>query len=307
LALLYALADREEMAIKHDSKRIVAATDFSSDAEKAVQRASMLASRLGFRLELLHVVSKSSLDAVREWVRSPPDVADRIVADAQHLLDGLAASIAGRTGLPVSAHVAVGAVSKEILSDCARAGMLVVGAHGLNALRDAILGSTAERLVGRYRGPLLVVRGPAQDEYRNVLAAIDLLAGSETVLAMAARIAPAARISAVHAYDVPMEGALHRAGVSQVEIDQHRARAFQKALDDTSALGERSVPDRHVLPIVERGDAARLIVDHQRSLGADLVVVGKRRRPAAEALVLGSVTRRVLAASSSDVLVLQSA
>lgn len=291
--------------MKHDSKRIVAATDFSSDAEKAVQRASLLASQLGVRLELLHVVSESSLDAVREWVRSPPDVADRIVADARHLLEEHASSIAARTGLTVSAHVAVGAVPKEILSDCVRAGMLVVGAQGLNALRDAVLGSTAERLAGRYRGPFLAVRGPAQGEYRNVLVAVDLAAGSENVLATAARIAPAARISAVHAYDVPFEGALHRAGVSQKEIDEHRAQAFQKALGAISALGEKAVRDRQVLPVVERGDPARLIVERQRSLGADLVIVGKRRRPAAEALLLGSVTRRVLAASPSDVLVLQ--
>lgn len=293
------------MAARRDSRRIVAATDFSGDAEKAVQRASLLASQLGVRLELLHVVSESSLDAVREWVRSPPDVADRIVADARHVLEECAASIAERTGLQVSAHVAVGGVSREILADCARAGMLVVGAHGVNVLGEAILGSTAERVVGRYRGPLLVVRGPAQEDYRNVLAAVDLVAGSENVLATAARIAPAARLSAVHAYDVPFEGALHRAGVSQKEIDEHRAQAFQKALAAISALGEKAVSDRHVLPVVERGDPARLIVERQRSLGADLVVVGKRRRPAGEALLLGSVTRRVLAASPSDVLVLQ--
>jgi len=293
------------MAGKPDSKRIVAATDFSSDAEKAVQRASLLASQLGVRLELLHVVSESSLDAVREWVRSPPDVADRIVADARHVLEERAASIAERTGLQVSAHVAVGAVSRKILSDCSRAGMLVVGAHGLNVLGEAILGSTAERVVGRYRGPLLVVRGPAQEDYRNVLVAVDLLAGSDHVLATAGRIAPGARLSVIHAYDVSFEGALHRAGVSQKEIDEHRAQAFQKALQAIAALAEKAVAERRVLPVVERGDPARLIVEHQRSLGADLVVVGKRRRPAAEALLLGSVTRRVLAAAGADVLVLQ--
>ncbi len=49
------------------SGRIIAATDFSDDARHAVQRAAMLASTLRVELELLHVVGRSSLVAVREW------------------------------------------------------------------------------------------------------------------------------------------------------------------------------------------------------------------------------------------------
>jgi len=58
---------------------IVAATDFSADAGNAVLRAAMLAPQLGGRLELLHVVDRSALDALRLWVRTPADVAERLV------------------------------------------------------------------------------------------------------------------------------------------------------------------------------------------------------------------------------------
>jgi nucleotide-binding universal stress UspA family protein len=288
--------------------RIVAATDFSSDAGKAVQRAAMLASRQRVDLELLHVVDGTSLDAVREWVRTPADIAERLTDDARRLLDEVAASIAGKAETSVSARLAVGHVLDEILASCAGAAMVVVGAHGLSPLRDAILGTTAERLVGKCGRPILIVRRQADEAYRNVLVPVDLLPGSEDLLAAAAEFAPGARLTAVHAYQVPFEGMLQRAGLSLIEIDKHRAQALRRALAAISKLSQTVTSDPTLLlPVVERGDPARLIIERERSLGADLIVIGKRRRSMVEALLLGSVTRHVLADAEADVLVLQHA
>jgi nucleotide-binding universal stress UspA family protein len=56
--------------------------------------------------------------------------------------------------------------------------------------------------------------------------------------------------------------------------------------------------------MVERGHPAKTIVDRQQTIAADLVVLRKRARSLAEALILGSVTRHVLADAGSDVLLL---
>ena len=286
---------------KHVS-RIVAATDFSTDAGNAVRRGAMLARLHGLELELLHVVSRSSLDAVREWVRQPPDFADRLVADARRLLEESAASI----GTPATARVAVGDVLDEIQATCARDCLLAIGAHGLSPLRDAILGTTAERLIARCECPILVVRRAPQEEYRKLLAAVDLLPGSENVLAIAAAIAPRATLAAAHAFHVPFEGALARAGVSTSEIDQHRAAAFHAALAAIRGLSATVSGDPALfVPMVERGHAARFIMEHEHALSADLVVIGRRTRFAPEALLLGSVTRHVLAGAGCDVLVVR--
>jgi nucleotide-binding universal stress UspA family protein len=280
--------------------RIVAATDFSQDAGHAVRRAAMLARRHGIELELLHVVSRSSLDAVREWVREPADFANRLLENTRRILEEAAAS----TGTPASARLALGEVLKEICSSCAHGRVLAVGARGLNPLRDAIIGTTAERLVGRCECPILVVRKPPEVDYRNVLVAVDLLPGSEDALALAAAIAPDARMAAIHAFDVPFEGALQRAGVELREIDRHRAAAFEKALGAVRSLSATAAGEPDLfLPIVDRGNAARLILEHEHALGADLVVIGKRSRPTAETLILGSTTRHVLANAGCDVLI----
>jgi len=280
--------------------RVVAATDFSEDAGKAARRAAIVAAQHGSELELLHVVSRSSLDAVREWVREPMNVADRLVEDARHVLRESAASL----GAPASARIAVGDVLEEILSSCGEDRLLVVGARGLSPLRDAILGTTAERLIGRTECPVLVVRKTAGEPYRRALVAVDLLAGSENALGFAAAFAPGAKMAALHAYDVPYEGALQRAGVPSVEIDQHRAKALSAALERIGALSGRARLDPALfVPVVERADARRLILERQQSLSADLIVIGKRARSAAEALLLGSTARHVLPDAGCDVLV----
>lgn len=278
---------------------ILAATDFSEDAGNAMRRAALLAAREGEPLELLHVVSGPSLEALREWV--PAGAPERLVEDARRLL-GEAAGAGGGA----KARLAVGDVLQEILAASARASLLVVGARGLNPLRDAILGTIAERLAGRCTPPILVVRASPKAEYRSVLVALDLLPGSERLLEAARRIAPGALLAAVHAYDVPFEGALQRSGVGAAAIDRHRIDAAAKARAAIESLGAASGA-AGVVPIVERAHPARLVVDSQRSLGADLVVIGKRSRGAVESLLLGSVTRHVLADAEADVLVVQDA
>jgi nucleotide-binding universal stress UspA family protein len=281
------------------SKRIVAATDFSVDAGNAVLRAAMLASGLGHELELLHVVSRSSLEALREFVRAPTDVAERLVDDARAVLAQSAAALSVRA----STRVAVGVVLDEIVSSVADARLLVLGAHGLNPLRDTILGTTAARLLGRCICPVLVVRTPPREPYRNVLTAVDLLPGAAPVVAGAVDIAPGAHLAAFHAYEIAFEGALQRAGVPNDEIDGYRAKALQRAHDAIRQLSNEVTADPHlILPVVERGDAARLILGRAQALGADLIVIGKRKRSPVEALVLGSITRHVLAGARADVL-----
>ena len=282
-------------------ERIVAATDFSDDAGHAARRAALLSVRQRASLELVHVVERASLDAVRALAREPLDLADRLVEDAQRALGEYAAAL----GSGISSRVAVGDVLEEILAGSAGAHLLAVGAHGVNPLRDAIVGTTAARLVGKCHPPILVVRQLPKDDYRNAVVAVDLRPGSERALAAAARIAPDAHLSAIHAYEVPFEAMLSRAGVDAADIERHRAEAFGRAFAEIQRLSAAAGGDaERFLPIVERGDAARLVLERARAIGADLIVIGKRRRPALESIALGSVTRHILANAKADVLVL---
>ena len=278
--------------------RILCATDFSADASAALKRATMLAAEHGASLEVLHVVAHEALDALRQWVPDPLGFGERLVAALREELERCAAGAA-------KVEVAVGDVTQSILGRTGAADLLVIGAHGTNPLKDLMLGTTAERLAGQCKTPMLIVRTAPERAYAKVLVALDLLPGSEAAMARALDFARTAILMAAHAFDVPFESMLGRAGVAEPLVDEHRLRARQAALEKIAALS-RSVSgeaDRFIA-VAERGHPAAFLVEQQRKAGADLVVLQKRRRSLVETLLLGSVTRHVLSDVASDVLLL---
>lgn len=283
---------------------LLAATDFSDDGRNAVNRAAMLATEQQARLTLLHVMSGPGLVSLRELFRVPAEAEATLVADAQSTLDKMTLEVAEKTGLAPTSRVRVGRVQDEILSLSDQTDMLVLGARGMNPVRDAILGTTAERLLRKCAKPILIVKRPPQETYRRVLVPIDFSPYSAGALRMAARIAPRADIRVVHAFEVPMEGKLWLAGVPEDKIQEYRIQARQQALNDIDLLIQKTIGnDQRCSRVVEHGAAVPLILAKEAEHDADLIVIGKHGRSMVEEVLLGSVTRHVLADAKCDVLV----
>jgi nucleotide-binding universal stress UspA family protein len=284
--------------------RIIAATDFSADADRAASRASRIAVEQGASLELVHVVNRRELDAAGRLDGLDAAFEARLLQNAEDRLAALAQRLEG--GDRIQTSVKVGDPRTTLQEAAEAADLLVLGARGAHPLRDMLLGTTAERLVSRAPTPLLVVKGPDEDAYRRVLAAVDLSPASMAVVEAAARIAAQATVTVAHAFCVPFERHLHLAGASEEKVAAYRARAR----DESSAQIERLLAgsDRsRWLGVVEHGDPAPMILDLQRRQRMDLVVVAKNPRSALTDSLLGSVTRTVLAAAECDVLVVPGA
>jgi nucleotide-binding universal stress UspA family protein len=285
-------------------RSIAAATDFSADAGRAARRAALLADEHGVPLELLHVVSAPELERLRNAFRGRAEVAERITADAQRALEAAAAELSSPTR-QVRTRLAVGDVRGELVAASGDGVVLVVGARGDSGLADVLFGSTAERVVREAAGPVLVVRAEPRGAYENVLVGVDLESGCGALLREVGRLVPQARLTALHAYRVPFEGALRRAGVRDDEVERHRGATLKAALDGIAALAAEApgIAPR-VTAASERGDPARLLVDYGSRIRADVIAVARRGRRALAAFVLGSVARRVVADADRDVLVL---
>ena len=285
------------------TRTLLVATDFSPDAGHAAYRAAILATDHAAQLELLHVVSRPSLDALREVFRMHPGAEAVLVGDVEDMLSEFAERLARETGVSVKPRVAVGHVLDEILAASEHADMLILGAHGLNRLRDMILGTTAERLLRKCERPVLVVKQSPNGGYANVLVPVDFSAYSATALKLATHVAPSANIAVAHAFDVPFEGKLRLADVSADEIERYRAQARQQARGKIRGLLQDVATNaRQLTDVVEQGDPHRLILAKEKQLGVDLIVMGKHGSMV-EDLLIGSVTRHVLSGSKCDVLV----
>jgi CPA2 family monovalent cation:H+ antiporter-2 len=92
------------------------------------------------------------------------------------------------------------------------------------------------------------------------------------------------------------------AGVSDDLINQYRIEARERAISHlhhlAQALGLMKYSGH-----VTHGDITRQIVEYEEECRCDLIVMGKHGTHVTEELLLGSVTKRVLAESLNDVLV----
>lgn len=283
---------------------VVAATDFSDAAGHAAERGAIVAKEQQARLDLMHVISGSSLSSLSKLFQVSADVEARLIDDARRLLDETIADIGKATSVRASASVKTGRVLGEILLASETADLLVLGAHGLNPLRDLVLGTTAERVLRTCKRPVLIVKRPPRGVYERVIVPVDFSSYSAPALKTARQIAHNARITILHAFRVPFEGKLQIADASDETIRNYCEMERREAEKKIEELTRGSGDDAHRISLtVVRGDVSRVIFAKEEELSADLIVIGKHGQSMVKELLLGSVTHHVLAGSKCDVLV----
>lgn len=280
---------------------IVAAIALENGDELVAQRALQLAAEHASRLILVHAIE--SLPASDPDLPSPAkeDAIDRLLAaDAAASLKRLVASADVQAEVRVECGKA-----DQVIDQLARdtnADLLIIGPGKPQNLRERLFGSTADRIVCSGPCPILVVKRETNKHYSSVVAAIDFSPMSFAAAQAAARLAPQAVLELVHALEIPLtfEQAMLKTGTPQLEIDRYRRAKVRAAREDLNSIrASLSMPGK--IRVV-RGDAARALVRLARSGKTDLVALGVQGRNAVSKMVLGSVARRVLAASSCDVL-----
>lgn len=298
---------RKELDAMTELKRLMVCTDLSAPARHAASRAASVAHETGADLELVHVVSPAPLEKLRRIVAHlPAGLEARWLQAARTRLEDLAVTLQREHAKLPAVHVATGAVSATLAhrADERAADLLVLGARGEGFMRHLLLGSTAERMLGRATRPMLIVKQAAHRPYRSVLVAVDFSSSSLEAVRLARAVAPKASVTVLHAFEVPFEGQLRFGGVEPEIIDSYRIAARQEAMHALHALcDEAGLPPAVARPLVMHGNPVLRVLEQEQEQDADLIVVGKHGESALESLFLGSVTRELLARSQGDVLV----
>jgi universal stress protein A len=140
-------------------KRIVVATDFSPEAERALDYAIELARKFDAAVHLVHGFVVPVMPGPETGLPLPPDVITGMEQSAKRGLEQLVASHA-KDRVPMEAHLkwedprhAVVDAAKELKAD-----LVVIGTHGRKGLKRALLGSVAESVVRFAPCPVLTVR-----------------------------------------------------------------------------------------------------------------------------------------------------
>jgi nucleotide-binding universal stress UspA family protein len=288
--------------------RILVATDLSAPARHAVDRSYMLASHANGELHILHALELAALDKLRELLGANLTLAkEAIEADAHERMRQLGGHQGKNPGNPAVMRVVSGNPLQVIVGEVEAldADLLVFGARGESYLRHTMLGSTAARVIRKaVHCPVLVVKQSPHEAYRNVLVAVDFSPSSLMAIDAARRWAPAATLILVHAFELPYEGLLWRAGIEQKDIAQYINADLAKQrirLHDLAA--DAGLKPTEYTARVLHGEPSQQIIAMEQEYDADLIVVGKHGTNFSEELLLGSVTKHVLAESQGDVMV----
>jgi universal stress protein E len=277
--------------------KILCGTGLLPKTESALDRAGMLAVRLGAELSLLHVVAPAESERMLEQnmqrarghleSRAKPPLWDRGPSPRVTVRSGDAARVLVET-------------ARELDAD-----LVVLGTHRRRATRDTLAGTLAERLLSELECPVLIVHRMPWHAYRNVLLALDCSKASAIAVRAAEELVlPAGtRASVVHAYQPHYDGMMTSAGIAGNVIDAYSADWKQKASADLCDLLRRSSNDSSRYEIIlENATTTAAVQNVVARLNPDLLVVGTRGRGRWRRALLGTVANRLLCSAKSDVL-----
>jgi nucleotide-binding universal stress UspA family protein len=280
---------------------LLAATDFSEEAQHAVDRVGYLARELNATATLVHI-DKSRPNSEQEGTLAPSERSPTLPG---HLELELAASeLAAAHEIDVRAETRRGDVCDQLFLMANAVDMIAVSAKQRHPLHRMVFGSIAGRLLDRCRKPVLVVKRAPQGPYRRVLVLTDFSERSIAAAELAACIAPEAELHLFHAIDLRGETDMRFAEIPDSVIRMHRLKrkaAAQIEMDRT--LASLGLPSSRFAHAFGHGSVVPLALLKQRALDSDLLVVAKRFRPVTRSFILWSNARRLSDECPCDVLV----
>jgi nucleotide-binding universal stress UspA family protein len=158
-----------------DIKRILYATDLSGSAKHAFNYAATIASKFDAKIIILNVVE--TLPSNTEWQiveylgqdrwkeiqkKKRQDFIESVKRSLNNFCEEISSSMKSCPFIVEDILIKEGIPVDEILktADSKDCDMVVMGTHGYGMLADALIGSTARRVVRRCKKPVMVIRRP---------------------------------------------------------------------------------------------------------------------------------------------------
>lgn len=269
-------------------RSVLVVTDLTPAGTNAAWRGALVARDRGLPVHLLHV---------------QPHGHDLARIDAS--LKEAAAQMEQRLHVRASAEAVRGPLVATVEAAAERTALVVLPAAGRARLLAWIAGSLAERLLRRVGLPLLVVRRVALTSYRRVLVPVELDADAVRLIAAARELSRDPRMKVLHVLDTDHEDTMSLADVHEAQVRMLRERRSRSSYQALNELIERAdAHPRGTMASITFGHAATRLLEAERAAGAQLIVVGKRKRSLVADLCFGSVTQRLLGDARADILVL---
>lgn len=255
--------------------RIILATDLTPATETATKYAEALAKRFSSNLTLAHIVDLSTATRSEKAVVGVPldDMRRSSSIEMEQLLTGFSSAGVKATAHALEAHNPAAAIVG--LAEQLKADLIVAGTHSRHGLSKAILGSCAEGIIRHATCPVLTV-GPKSKvpsgrafSFNAVVFATDFEseAAAKASLAFAFAQDSAAKIYLCHVLEKPGKD-VSQTLESQFKMETALEKMIPKAAYDWCSSE----------CVIGQGRASAQILALAKRVGADLIVLGAKRR-----------------------------
>lgn len=277
-------------------KHLLMASDLSDRSTLALARAVAIAREHGAALTVLHVVDEALPQGLRATQET---VARQMIGDQIAELNG------GSAAVQAAIEIVEGRAYNAILETADKTGseLIVLGMHRENTFKDMFRSTVAERIIRTGQIPTLLVKAPADQEYRNILVGMDFSVAARHALGVALGLAPGGSFHLVHAYDVPFQGFMGD-NETRAEIGQEQQAKLEAMVEEEMKvlLASLSPATPRLIPTTDHGSVRQVLHRQIARLEPDLMVLGTHGRTGAAHTLLGSVAEEFLASPPCDVL-----
>ena len=276
-------------------RRILAATDFSTYADRAIRRATLIAKQFSAELFLVNVIDHEQPAVIVKAERTRSAKLLRAICDTIRKVDGHACQTLVKLGEPFQGILQA---AEEVDAD-----LTILGPRKRQIVLDAFVGTTAGRIIHFGARPVIVANGLPGNFYKNVLLAVDLSPCSAAAVRAVAQLGFDKRtnVTVMHAFAVPSNTPVARGGMTMKELELQLVDAEQRASRELGSFLHKLcyMPGGIVLRPGSPPEAIRACA---RTVDADLIVVGTHGRSALSKLLWGSVAQDVAYMAECDVL-----
>lgn len=276
---------------------LIVATDFSPRSDRALRRASLLARQLSGEMLVAYVSEGAPGTESVDYAREP----EPLLKDIEH-------TITAMDGLPCQYRMLRGTAEEELcdLANISGARLVVVGPHNRSLITDMFGAITVERIAGQSPVSVLAANGVPAAPYRKVLLPVDMEDGSKHTVETLHKlgIAGNARIVLLHIYDAEAREMMSQALVPGDSRRDYLKERAEEAYSDLRAFANSTGLENAALLVEEALHPATMVVERvAEEEQADLLVVSRSAKSAAEKGFLGSLTGNLMRNGKSDLLI----
>ena len=279
-------------------KRILTATDLSARSDRAFERALELAEETGAQLHVLCVIDEDLPSRVSTDLSQAArtDINKRLTAK-------------GKVG-DAGVHVEVGQPCSVIvrMARDLEADLIVVGTHKNRGVADLFAGTTLDWVAKHSETPVLLVRDPVTGPYGKGIVGVDFSPMARRTTEIAARVAPRADLTLVHAYHISFK-ALTTPTDATGDISKKHRDSIERPLNSEMArfAGSLDLDERRTTLRLREGGASSALEQEVTDSRADLLALGVHARSTLFAGFLGSTATDAMSSPPCDVLLVPAA